>query len=344
MNSTSIYRSLMAALLILVATGCQQPRSNTLKVGALIPLSNEFAASGGHIRRGIEQATRELHARNRSVEVFYEDACKPKDAITALHRLMRIKKITALVSNFCVIALPAMQELRRRERLITIQTSVAPREFFTANSLIFSSFPGASVEAERLAQHARRRPGGTRAAIVQLETPWGADYASSFEAHFKALGGTVVARELKAIGDNDFKAELARIKAKRPDVLLLVHFGDSLAALLKQAKELHLTRQLLTVQDAYDEKLLKAAGTAADGLTFFLPGVPASLAPAPDKAVHPLTQHAYANTLALVDAHYRCDADQSCILKELKAAFGSTADHSHSLNMVSVKNGRFKVS
>lgn len=317
------------------------PKQKTLRFGAIMPLSNEFAASSNYIRQGIEEAVKDLQAENINVEVNYEDACIPTKAMSALNKLLTINSIDAIVSNFCVIALPALKSPIKQKRLITIQSSVVPDAFLKDNPYLFSSFPSAEVEAKALAENAYSNSKDKRVAILYLATPWGEEYTKQFTQHFTQIGGDIVATESKTIGDNNYRTELLRIKAKKPDAVFLVHFGGSLATLLKQMRQLGMTQRALGVQDAYDAEMLKAAGSNADGLFFFLPKVPEHLQQSPLNSNHPLTQHAYANTIALAKAFNRCKKEKNCISKQLKKDFATNKDTPTLMSKVHVENAKY---
>jgi len=75
---------------------------------------------------------------------------------------------------------------------------------------------------------------------------YGADSAYSmglvaaFEAQAKVKGLTIVAKEAANFTDIDFKSQLTNIKNAKPDAVFLPYYGDAMALILPQAKEVGL--------------------------------------------------------------------------------------------------------
>lgn len=94
--------------------------------------------------------------------------------------------------------------------------------------------------------YAAKELGGKTAALI-------ADASDSYSTvvgqymvdSFEAAGGTVVASEQAQSGDNDFRAQLTKIAAQKPDVLFVPWIYEDVCLIAQQARELGIDATLL---------------------------------------------------------------------------------------------------
>lgn len=297
-------KNLLIILIILLS--CSKIDSNqTLKFGVLAPFSGDYADSGNFIKKGIEKAKQEINDRN--LEIYYEDACTGKDSILALNHLINIKKINTIASNYCVIALSSMNHLIKKNKLITVQTSVLSNDFLKDNNYIYTSFSSADKEMKLLANLIKKE-NKRRLAIIKLETPWGIEYLKLFKKYYTDEKHKIISIKSKGLSENDYKAEIVNIKQKNPDGIVIFHLGKSLSQILKQLS--HIKVNKYGAQEAFDQKMLGAANLSNDNFKVILPW----------KHIgnqNPLTMHAYNNVKTLYKVYKDCENKKSCIQKTL---------------------------
>jgi branched-chain amino acid transport system substrate-binding protein len=87
-----------------------------------------------------------------------------------------------------------------------------------------------------------------------------------FVAQFKANGGEIILEDTYTNGDNDFSAQLARLKAlgKKPDVIFVSSYGQDIAFITRALREVGYDAPVLG-GDAYDDPALHAALGEAHG-------------------------------------------------------------------------------
>jgi branched-chain amino acid transport system substrate-binding protein len=87
-----------------------------------------------------------------------------------------------------------------------------------------------------------------------------------FIAQFKANGGEIILEDTYTNGDNDFSAQLARLKAlgKKPDVMFISSYGQDIAFITRALREVGYNAPVLG-GDAYDDPALHAALGEAHG-------------------------------------------------------------------------------
>lgn len=81
-----------------------------------------------------------------------------------------------------------------------------------------------------------------------------------FVAHFRTLGGKVLAEDTYTQGDQDFSAQLARLKAlpQQPDVIFIASYMPDLGTIIRSIREVGITSPIMG-GDSYDDPGLFAA-------------------------------------------------------------------------------------
>jgi branched-chain amino acid transport system substrate-binding protein len=92
--------------------------------------------------------------------------------------------------------------------------------------------------------------------------------AQFFSAKFHDLGGEIVSDESFKAGDQDFKAQLTAIKAKRPEAIYVPGYYTEVALIGRQARELGMKQSLMGGDGWDSEKLYEIAKGALDGSYF----------------------------------------------------------------------------
>jgi branched-chain amino acid transport system substrate-binding protein len=104
------------------------------------------------------------------------------------------------------------------------------------------------------------------AILFSANTAYGADLANYFKEGIHAGGATIVAETQYREGDQDFKTQLATIKAAKPDVIFAPGYYAEGALIMKQARELGLTAPFLGGDGWEDEAFTKVGGNAVEGV------------------------------------------------------------------------------
>ncbi len=103
----------------------------------------------------------------------------------------------------------------------------------------------------------------TAAAIFDVGSDYGEGFTQYFVEEFEANGGTVVAQEGYKTGDTDFRAQLTKIKAEDPDVLLVPAYYKEVSLIANQARELGIDAILLGGDGWASEELYELTNDGA---------------------------------------------------------------------------------
>jgi branched-chain amino acid transport system substrate-binding protein len=262
--------------------------TNTVSIGAVLPLSGSVAFYGTESRDGALLAIDEINAAGgllgkQLTLIAEDDEGNAEKSVNAFTKLTARDNVSFVLGSSTSGATQAMTALAQQNKVILISPSATNTAITRAGDYIFRACFIDPFQGVVGADFAYDTLGSRRAAILYDA---GADYnsglADAFRQQFKIIGGEVVADEAYQSGDVDFNAQVTRIKAANPDVVYLPNYYNDVALQAKQLRAQGVTCALVggdgwdsLIDNAGDEVLngFWSSGFAADttdpkGVTF----------------------------------------------------------------------------
>lgn len=298
-----------------------------VRLGMVAPLTGDFAPYGQQVRKGIELALSELKSKGIIAQITYEDACLPQEVRTSVHKLINTNKIHAVVGSYCVIGMVASKSLLEEAKVISFQTSGGTKEILNPEQYLFTTSSRTIDEANKLAEYAFNDLHLRRAGILYLETQWGEEFSSSFESKFKELGGIITGKSANRIGESNFRSEITRVQAGKPDALVIAHLGGILGTAITQVRDLGFENQILVSSDAEDKSVTDFAKEKAEGIKFLTPETFDAMDTVKvfrenyvskfKEEPTPLARHSYDATMLATNALIKCNRHTECAKDEI---------------------------
>ena len=273
---------LSAALLVSVLAGCQQAPAaseeggetggDTVKIGGLAPLTGDVSVYGIAVDNAVKLKVEEINEAGgilggKQIEyISYDEKGDPTEAVNAYNKLVQDDKVVALVGDVTTKPTIAVAQKSVVDNLPMITASGTGAEITLAGENVFRACFIDPFQGQLMASYAKEKLGASTAAIIYDN---GDDYstgiADAFEEKAKEIGLTVTAKEAYPSKSVDFKAQLTKIKAGNPDVLLIPVYYSDVALIAVQAKEVGLTAKLLG-GDGWDGVLEKIDSSNMDAV------------------------------------------------------------------------------
>jgi branched-chain amino acid transport system substrate-binding protein len=301
-GSTPALGPALLLVIVLVAAGCERKRdagpassaapasaaastTGPLLVGSVGALTGPEAHFGLETRNGVQLAIEETNAAGgvqgrMLAQRAYDSQSRPEEAANAMTRLVTQDRVLFVVgenasSNTLAMARAAAQS----EVPLISPSSTNPRVTTEGGPYVFRVCFTDTFQGRLLAQYARQTLKLSRVAVmVDQKSDYSVGLSKVFADRFHELGGTVVSQESYAKGDTDFRGQLTRIKAAKPEALFIPGYYSDVGPLARQARELGLHAPLLG-GDGWDsgEALGELGGAAVEGAlysTHFAPDNP----------------------------------------------------------------------
>jgi branched-chain amino acid transport system substrate-binding protein len=250
-----------------LATGSQA--ADRIKVGFISTLSGPSAALGVDIRDGFQLAVKLAGGRlgGLPAEVLVgDDQFKPDVGRQLAEKNVKLDKVNFLTgmvfSNIMLASVPVAFE----NKVIYVSPNAAPSPLAgkQCNPYLFvASWPNDAYH-EAAGQHATNR-GYKNAYLIAPNYQAGKDSLAGFKRYYK---GNVAAEVYTQLGQLDYSAELAQVRAAKPDALYIFLPGGMGINFIKQFVAAGLSKDVPLIVPGFgsDQDIIRPVGDAMLGL------------------------------------------------------------------------------
>ena len=232
----------LAVSAILPFVGCD--KNKEVVIGGVAPLTGEAATFGVSTKNGYDLAIAEWNAKGgvlgKQVKlVFADDKGDPAEGATVFTKLIEQDKACAIVGTVMSKVSLAGAPICQAAKIPMIATASTNPKVTGVGNYVFRAcfidpFQG-TVGAKFAFDDLKAKKA---ACLFDVGNDYTKGLSEFFKAKFTALGGEVVGFEGHATGTTDFKAQLTKVLAAKPDVLYVSDYYNDVAMIAKQAREL----------------------------------------------------------------------------------------------------------
>lgn len=258
---------LSAAALTLSPTASSQPRQ--LKIGFVSTLSGGGAALGVDVLDGFQLALRHLGNRvgGLPVEVVVaDDQLNPDVARSAVERMLRRDRVDLVTGIIFSNVLLAVGDLVFQNGTFYISPNAGPAEYAgeQCNALFINVAWQNDNLHEAMGHHAQLK-GYETAFILAPNYPAGRDALTGFKRFYR---GRVVSEVYTRLGQLDYSAEIAQIRAAGPRAVYAFYPGAMGVNFIKQYAEAGLMQQVTLLLPGFsaDADVIRAVGKPMVGV------------------------------------------------------------------------------
>ncbi len=276
-RAVASYGLLGLGLMLSFLVGCGRRAPETITIGAILPLTGDAAQWGIPPRKGAELAVKEINASGgvdgRRLKLAVQDSmCDPKNAVSAYQQLRARTRPAVVVGAVCSSATLAVAPLAERDHVALISPASTSPKITAAGDFIFRVVPTDALRAQVFAEYLWQREGLRTVALLYVNNEGGVGNARAFQERFSALGGDVVLELPYSQDATDLRAQLAQVKAARPEGVVVVSYPKDTVLVMKQRVELGVSTPFFFQTEAVeDPNVLREAGSAANGAVYILP-------------------------------------------------------------------------
>lgn len=280
----NLTKALLAIPFVLAAhTATAEPgvTADEVVIGLWSPLTGPTALLGTSERDGVEIAIDEINAaggiNGRKIRLIaYDDGGSPQEAQASVRRLIVQDQVFALIAGSTSgSTLPVLPLITRSKVPFIASISSNRRLLDPFNRYIFRVYVNEIAQAEDLMEYALKK-GIKKPAIIYTSNDYGIGGEEAIAHRLKKENLELVARERYNQSDQDFSAQLLRIKQSGADSLFVWAFAAEAGIIVRQAKELGLNLPMFGGGGTATPLFLRAAGPAAQDFmaTYVVPELP----------------------------------------------------------------------
>ena len=205
-----------------------------LKIGAVFPMSGGQSTYGEESFNGID-----LALAAKIILVKEDEKSNPVDAATAVKKLLYVDKVDVVLGSVASSnTLSMTAAVLERGKVLLTPASTNP-EVTKKGETIFRACFIDPFQGTVLANFALHNLGKKKAAILRdHKSDYSKGLAQFFEEAFTKGGGEIVASESYEQGKKDFKTQLTKLRAKKPEVLMVPGYYQEVGLIMKQARQM----------------------------------------------------------------------------------------------------------
>lgn len=244
--------------LFILLTGCgksnvqtQTSQKETIKIGAILPLTGPVSSYGNAVSNGIKLAVDEINAKGgvlgKQVEVIYKDDQGDSDKTkAAFEQLASDGNVTSIIGAVTSKSSLAITGEAQAKHIVMISPTSTNDAVTNAGDYIFRACYNDSYQGEVVANFAVNNLKVKRAAVLyDANNTYCKDLSKKFIDTLGTLGAEVVANESYNTGDKDLSTQIKKIKASNPDVIFVPDYSNVIPDIAKQIKNNGISAPLL---------------------------------------------------------------------------------------------------
>src|SRR5271168_3718125 len=231
---------LTAILASMLAMSAAQ--ADTIRIGAILPLTGPGALIGTQQMRGIQFAIDQANAkggvRGNKIEVVFEDnQAKPDQSILSFNKLTDLQHLQVIFTAYSGPSL-AMAPLATRKKVLMVNAGAQADKLATASPYLINTLPTIGDEIKVISKYLVGE-GKKQAAILFENDAAGIAGRDDFQKYYPEAGGTILSQEPTQFGQTDYRPALLKLADAKPEVML-VSITAGILQMAQQYKQLGL--------------------------------------------------------------------------------------------------------
>src|SRR3989344_8214000 len=237
-------------------------QTGPIEIGFIGPLTGDAASLGVPSKAAVEAAVEEINAEvestgtGRQLHVTYEDGqCNAQAATNAAQKLINQGGVVAIIGGLCSTETAAFGPMAMQANIPVISYGSSAPSLSPMGALFSRDYPSDAGQGTFGAQYMYNALGARKVAVIYHISDYGTGIKNVFIERFKELGGEIVAEEGAEQTATDYRTQLTKIKAAKPDYIYSPLYPAGATAMFKQAKEMNIATKFLGGDALSDTKL-----------------------------------------------------------------------------------------
>lgn len=270
--------AISAASLPIVAA---QAQDNTITLGAAVSLTGKYTTNGEHTQRGYDLAVKMINDAG-GVKVgdktyklaikYYDDESTPARGAELADRLIQQDGIKFMLGPYSSGLTKAIGPVIEEHKVPMVEANGASRSLFTNGwKYIFATLStseqylaGAVTLAAENAEALGKKAGDITVALAFENDPFSQDVRNGVLADMSKYGMEVVIDDQLPRELDDMTATLAKIKALKPDMLIVSGHAKGAATAIRQVSEQHIDIPILAMTHCDSADIIGKFGPASE--------------------------------------------------------------------------------
>ena len=273
----------VAAAALLAGNAAQaKVEGDTIILGSAISLTGKYSTNGIHAQNGYDLAVKRINEMGGVVVggksyklkiVYYDDESTPARGAQLAERLIKQDGVKFMLGPYSSGLTKAIAPVTNKYKIPMVEAEGASRSLFTQGyrylfAVLSTSeqyLPGAVALAAEQAKKDDKKPQDLKAALVFENDPFSQDVRAGVISDLAKYGIEVVIDDKMPRDLSDISATLTKVKAVKPDILLISGHSKGAATAARQIKEMRIDVPIIAVTHCEAAKIIKKFGDSTNG-------------------------------------------------------------------------------
>ncbi len=216
---------------------------DTFKVGALVPITGTQAVMAEDLATGLKLAVEEVNAAGgvlgKPIELIIEDTeTRPAPGMDAARKLIDVDQVKVITGGFSSgVAMPIAKYAQGKGVLFVVAVPTSPL-FADVGDYIFMIDVLDKFKGKAIVDLAMGDSGKKKFGLMFMNNAFGMALREETIKNLKAQGAEIVTDVVYELNKVDYKAELQRLVAKKPQTIIGTWYAKEGMVSAKQAYEM----------------------------------------------------------------------------------------------------------
>ncbi|MFQ5786277.1 MAG: amino acid ABC transporter substrate-binding protein [Alphaproteobacteria bacterium] len=267
-----IAAGLLGMAMVAATPASAKVEGDTITIGAAVSLSGKYTTAGNHTKNGYDLAVKRINEmggvtvggkKYKLAVKYYDDESTPARGAQLAERLIQQDGIKFILGPYSSGLTKAIAPVTEKYKIPLVEGNGASRSLFNKGYryifAVLSTSEKYLAEAIHLAaeqaEKAGKDPSSVKVAIAVENDPFSLDIRQGVLDDAKRFGMKVVIDDKLPKELNDMSATLTKVKALRPDVLVVSGHSKGAALITRQIAEMKVDVPMLAITHCESAKV-----------------------------------------------------------------------------------------
>jgi len=273
----------IGALGLLVAGSAQaKVEGDTIILGSAISLTGKYSTNGIHAKNGYELAVKKINEMGgvkvggksyKLKVVYYDDESTPARGAQLAERLIKQDGVKYMLGPYSSGLTKAVAPVTEKYKIPMVEAEGASRSLFSQGyKYLFAvlstseQYLASSVAlAAEIAEKNGKKPSDVKIAMAFENDPFSLDVRAGVLEDAKKYGMQIVVDDKLPRDLSDMSATLTKVRAVKPDLLVVSGHSKGAATAARQIKEMQIDVPLIAITHCEAAKVVTKFGDSTNG-------------------------------------------------------------------------------
>jgi branched-chain amino acid transport system substrate-binding protein len=255
---------------------------DTITLGSAISFTGKYSTNGIHASNGYNLAVKRInesggvHVGGKAYKLkiqYYDDESTPARTAQLLERLIKQDGVKFLLGPYSSATTKAAAPVTEKYKIPMVEAEGASRSLFTQGYKYLFAVLSTSEQylassialAAEMAEKNGRKPGDVKVAMVFENDPFSLDVRAGVVDDVSKFGMNIVIDDKMPRDLSDISATLTKLKALKPDILVISGHSKGAATAARQIKEMRIQVPMIALTHCEAAKVIAKFGKASEG-------------------------------------------------------------------------------